>query len=74
MKTRWGSCSKKKNLNFNARIAQLPDHLIDYVIVHELCHLIEFNHSAKFWALVAQTIPDPQNCRRELRHIARQTI
>src|SRR3989344_7823061 len=67
MKTRWGSCSKKKNLNFNARIATLPDPLIDYIIAHELCHLIEFNHSAKFWALVARTIPDWRERRMELR-------
>src|SRR5438105_4671667 len=55
-KTRWGSCSKKGNLNFNYKIYLLPRHLADYVIVHELCHLGEFNHSPAFWKLVAKTI------------------
>ena len=57
-KSRWGSCSKKGNLNFNYKIALLPAELADYVIVHELCHLGEFNHSKKFWDLVAKTIPN----------------
>src|SRR3989339_1317391 len=56
-KTRWGSCSKRGNLNFNYRIVSLPIHLADYVIVHELCHLEEFNHSQNFWNLVARAIP-----------------
>jgi predicted metal-dependent hydrolase len=68
--SRWGSCSKKKNLNFNYRIAFLPEPLMDYVIVHELCHLQEFNHSKAFWDLVAQMIPDYINLRSELRRIA----
>lgn len=68
-KTRWGSCSKKGNLNFNYRIASLPLHLADYVIVHELCHLSEFNHSPQFWNLVARAIPDHSQRRKELRGI-----
>lgn len=68
-RTRWGSCSKKGNLNFNYRIASLPFHLADYIIVHELCHLREFNHSQNFWNLVAQVIPDHRERRRELRGI-----
>lgn len=67
MKSRWGSCSRKGNLNFNTKLALLPMHLIDYVIVHELCHLREFNHSRSFWALVAQTMPDAKLLRRQLR-------
>ncbi len=66
-KTRWGSCSKKGNLNFNYKLALLPSHLRDYVIVHEICHLIEFNHSKKFWAQVERAAPEWRKARRELR-------
>src|SRR3989344_9393924 len=69
MKSRCGSCSSKKNLNFNIKIIALPDRLIDYIVVHELCHLQEMNHSKKFWALVAQTIPNYVARKRELREI-----
>lgn len=66
-KTRWGSCSKKGNLNFNYKIVFLPEELADYIIVHELCHLKEFNHSARFWALVAQVFPNHLKLRAALR-------
>ena len=66
-KTRWGSCSKKGNLNFNYKIALLPEKLSDYIIVHELCHLGAFNHSKKFWNLVARMIPNYKELRRELK-------
>ena len=65
--TRWGSCSRKGNLNFNYRIAQLSEPLAEYIVVHELCHLVEFNHSVKFWELGGQTIPDHKERRKELR-------
>jgi len=66
-KTRWGSCSKKGNLNFNYKIISLPERLADYIVVHELCHLGEFNHSKSFWELVAKTIPDYKIARRDLK-------
>ncbi len=68
-RSRWGSCSKKGNMNFNYRLALIPDKLVDYVIVHELCHIGEFNHSNDFWNLVAQTIPDHSQLRKDLRKI-----
>lgn len=66
-KTRWGSCSQKGNLNFNWRIVHLSPHAADYLIVHELCHLMEFNHSRKFWDLVEEAVPDYVRIRKELR-------
>lgn len=67
-KTRWGSCSSKKNLNFNYRILFLPERMADYIIVHELFHLKEMNHSRKFWNLVAEVVPDYLDIRKELRN------
>ena len=66
-KTVWGSCSKKKNLNFNYKILFLPNKLADYIIVHELCHLKEMNHSARFWALVSKIISNFKEIRKELK-------
>ena len=68
-KTRWGSCSKKGNLNFSYKIALIPARLADYIIVHELCHLKEFNHSKRFWALVAKEIPDYLEIRKQLKKV-----
>ena len=68
-KTRWGSCSSKKNLNFNYRLALLPSHLIDYIVVHELCHLKEMNHQKSFWGLVSLTFPNYNNLKQELKLI-----
>ena len=66
-RSRWGSCSKKGNLNFNYKIALLPERLSEYIIVHELCHLGEFNHSRKFWNLVSKGIPDYLEIKNELK-------
>lgn len=66
--TRWGSCSKKGSLNFNYQVFKLAPKLADYIIVHELCHLKEFNHSKRFWGLVAETIPNYLELRKELKY------
>ena len=67
--TRWGSCSSKGNLSFNYLIIRLPKHLADYIVVHELCHLGEFNHSAKFWDLVSRADPEYKKHVAELKKI-----
>lgn len=67
--SRWGSCSSKKNLNFNYRLSLLPPELADYIIVHELCHLGQMNHSRQFWALVARVLPDYKNSIKIIKKI-----
>ena len=67
--TLWGSCSAKGNLNFNYRIVFLPSHLQDYIVVHEMCHLKELNHSSNFWKLVEKTVPDYKNYRKTLKNL-----
>ncbi|HOZ53157.1 MAG TPA: DUF45 domain-containing protein [bacterium] len=67
-KTRWGSCSRQGNLNFSYRIFFLPENLINYIIVHEICHLGEFNHSKNFWLLVKKTIPNYLTIRSQLKN------
>jgi len=68
-KSCWGSCSGRKNLNFNFRLIFLSEELCNYVIVHELCHLKELNHSERFWCLVEKSFPDYKNLRKKLRKI-----
>ncbi|MFH0928134.1 MAG: SprT family zinc-dependent metalloprotease [bacterium] len=70
-RTRWGSCSRRGNLNFNYKIALLRAPLADYLVVHELCHLKEFSHSKKFWGLVQAILPDYLALRREMRHFGK---
>jgi hypothetical protein len=65
-KTRWGSCSRKGNLNFNYKIVLLPEEQADYIIVHELCHLKELNHSKDFWNLVSMCFPKYKIIRSNL--------
>lgn len=69
-RSRWGSCSSKQNLNFNYKLIFLPIELVDYVIVHELCHLKHFNHSDAFWSAVAETITDYEIKKQHLRMIS----
>lgn len=66
-KTRWGSCSARGNLSFNCNLVQYKKEIINYVIVHELCHTKEMNHSKKFWLLVERICPDYKTFRKELK-------
>lgn len=65
--TRWGSCSSKGNLNFNLLLMLCPPEVLDYVVVHELCHRLEMNHSPRFWKEVERVLPDYLPCRQWLR-------
>lgn len=65
-KTLWGSCSQKKNLNFSYRLIKMPLSIIDYLIVHELAHLIHFDHSPEFWSCVQSYIPNYKEARKWL--------
>lgn len=67
-KTRWGSCSSKGNLNFNCLLMLAPPEVIDYVVVHELCHRKEMNHSKAFWEEVADVMPDYEKARQWLKN------
>jgi len=66
-KTCWGSASRKGNLNFNYKIIDLPEDLQNYIVVHELCHLKELNHGSKFWELVAESVPEHEKLRKQLK-------
>ncbi len=72
--SRWGSCSEKGNLNFNCLLMLCPADVRDYVIVHELCHLREMNHSPRFWAEVEAVVPDYRLRRRWLRKYGSKLI
>lgn len=62
-KTRWGSCSKKSNLNFNWKLIMAPEWVLDYVVIHELCHLKHLNHSKDFWSTVEEFMPEYKEAR-----------
>ena len=66
-KTLWGSCSSNGNLNFNCLLMLVPAEVLDYIVVHELCHRKEMNHSAKYWAEVEQVMPDYRIHRKWLK-------
>lgn len=68
-KTRWGSCSSKKNLNFNYKLYFLPEEWMDYVVVHELAHLVYMNHGSEFWHLVEKHCPAYAQYRQELNRV-----
>jgi predicted metal-dependent hydrolase len=70
-RTRWGSCSARGTISLNWRLLQAPPELLDYVVVHELCHLLVPNHSPRFWAEVARILPDWRRQRAELRKFGR---
>ena len=65
-RTRWGSCSSRGNLNFNCLLMLAPENVREYVVIHELCHRKEMNHSPGFWAEVARVLPDYGTSRRWL--------
>ena len=73
-KSRWGSCSSLQNLNFNYKLVFLPAELLDYIVVHELCHLKELNHGHNFWREVEKTIPDYRNRILLLREFERRFL
>ena len=66
-KRKWGSCNSEQVISFNWRMIMLPPSLIDYIIVHELAHLIEMNHSSSFWAIVSAVLPNLKDCRASLK-------
>jgi len=66
-KKRWGSCSSRDNLNFNWRIIMAPLNVLDYIVVHEMCHLVYLNHSQDYWDLVQSILPDYEKRREWLK-------
>ena len=73
-KTRWGSCSGAGNLNFNWKLVLMPPEVLDYVVVHELAHRKEMNHSSKFWTIVEREMPDYQERQQRLKELGGQFI
>ena len=67
-KSRWGSCSTKGDISYNWRIILAPHSIVDYVVVHELCHMLEHNHSSKYWKHVERHVPRWRECREWLKH------
>ena len=66
-KSRWGSCTNSGDISFNWKIIEAPHRVVDYVVIHELCHMLEHNHSPKYWKHVERHVPDWRACRQWLR-------
>ena len=73
-KTRWGSCSFANNINLNLHLMRVPEHLIDYVLLHELAHTVEKNHGAKFWSLLEHCYPNARKADKEMNNFRTQTF
>ena len=73
-KTRWGSCSDKNSLNFSWRLIMAADGVIDYIVVHELAHIIEHNHSPRFWAIVEGVLPDHKERQKRLKSLQQRLM
>lgn len=73
-KSRWGSCTAKGKLEFNWQIMMAPNRMVDYVVIHELCHLIRHDHSPEFWREMARVMPEYQRCREWLRENAGKLV
>ena len=73
-KTRWGSCSSKGNINFNWKLVLMPEQIQDYVVVHELAHRIQMNHSEAFWQIVESILPEYQTCIQWMRKHEREVM
>ena len=69
---RWGSCSSKKSINFSWRLIMADEDVVDYVVVHELAHIIELNHSERFWSIVQTVLPDYKKRQRKLKELQKQ--
>jgi len=72
--TRWGSCSSVNNINLNLHLMRVPEHLIDYVLLHELAHTVVKNHGEKFWLLLEQVYPNARKADKEMNNYRTQTF
>lgn len=73
-KTRWGSCTHQKNINLNCKLLFMPKAVVSYVMIHELCHTIEMNHSSRFWELVEDCDPQYKTHQRELSRLGKELV
>lgn len=73
-RTRWGSCSTRGTISYNWHLILMPERIMDYVVVHELCHLLEMNHSKRFWKKVGEVLPDYENRRKWLKENGNQYL